>query len=64
MSCQVIRSVEVQAVCSHVYMLRVGKCCNCRYEGLVKDEMCHLRGVSDFADSDRQVGTTPVLSPV
>lgn len=44
-------------MCSYV-------CYKCRYEGLVKDEMCHLRGVSNFADGDRQVGITAVLSPV
>lgn len=26
------------------------------YEGLVKGEMCHVRGVSDFADGDRYEG--------
>lgn len=34
----------------------------CSYEGLVKDDMCHLRGVSNFADGDRQVGTAQALS--
>lgn len=35
-----------------------------RYEGLVKEELSHLRGVSMFADGDRQVGILLVLSVV
>ena len=33
----------------------VSECYNRRYEGLVKGELCHLRGVSNFADGNRQV---------
>ena len=45
-------------------MLSFWSVTNCRYEGLVKEEMSHLRGVSIFADGDRQVGKLPVLSLV